>query len=93
MGNIRTKKHNQLSFPLQKTREGKPQRITLYSPMNIFISFSTGKFQDPVAVWSEVQALIACTMDRGFESHSRHGCLSSSFYVVLSCVGRGLATS
>jgi hypothetical protein len=26
--------------------------------------------------------------DRGFESRSRHGCLSASFCVVLSCVGR-----
>jgi hypothetical protein len=31
--------------------------------------------------------------DRGFESRSRHGCLSASFCVVLSCVGRGLVTS
>jgi hypothetical protein len=30
--------------------------------------------------------------DRGFESRSRHGCLSASFCVVLFCVGRGLAT-
>jgi hypothetical protein len=30
--------------------------------------------------------------DRGFESGARHGCLSASFCVVLSCVGRGLAT-
>jgi hypothetical protein len=30
--------------------------------------------------------------DRGFESRSRHGRLSASFCVVLSCVGRGLAT-
>jgi hypothetical protein len=30
--------------------------------------------------------------DREFESRSRHGCLSASFCVVLSCVGRGLAT-
>jgi hypothetical protein len=30
--------------------------------------------------------------DRGFESCLRHGCLSASFCVVLSCVGRGLAT-
>jgi hypothetical protein len=30
--------------------------------------------------------------DRGFESRSRHGCLSASFCVVLPCVGRGLAT-
>jgi hypothetical protein len=30
--------------------------------------------------------------DRGFESRSKHGCLSASFCVVLSCVGRGLAT-
>jgi hypothetical protein len=30
--------------------------------------------------------------DRGFESRSRHGCLSASFCVVLSCVGKGLAT-
>jgi hypothetical protein len=30
--------------------------------------------------------------DRGFESRLSHGCLSASFYVMLSCVGRGLAT-
>jgi hypothetical protein len=30
--------------------------------------------------------------DHGFESRSRYECLSSSFCVVLSCVGRGLAT-
>jgi hypothetical protein len=29
--------------------------------------------------------------DHRFESHSRHGCVSASFFVVLSCVGRGLA--
>jgi hypothetical protein len=29
--------------------------------------------------------------DREFESRSWHGCLSSSFCAVLSCVGRGLA--
>jgi hypothetical protein len=28
--------------------------------------------------------------DYGFESRSRHGCLSSSFCVVLFCTGRGL---
>jgi hypothetical protein len=32
------------------------------------------------------RALIARTLDRGFESRSRHGCLSSFFCVVLSCV-------
>jgi hypothetical protein len=47
---------------------------------------------DPVAARSEMRALIARTLDRGFKSRSRHGCLSASFYVVLSCVGRGLAT-
>jgi hypothetical protein len=30
--------------------------------------------------------------DRGFKSRSRHECLSASFCVVLSCVGRGLTT-
>jgi hypothetical protein len=30
--------------------------------------------------------------DRGFEPRSRHGCLLATFSVVLSCVGRGLAT-
>jgi hypothetical protein len=49
-------------------------------------------FTDPVAARSEVRALSARAMDRGLESRLRHGCLSSSFYVVLSCVGRGLAT-
>jgi hypothetical protein len=48
---------------------------------------------DPVAARSEARALISRTLVRGFESRLRQGCLSSSFYVVLSCVGRGLATS
>jgi hypothetical protein len=43
---------------------------------------------DPVAARSEVRALIARTLDRGFKSRSRHGCLSASFCAVLSCVGR-----
>jgi len=30
--------------------------------------------------------------NRGFESRSRHGCVSAFFCVVLSCVGSGLAT-
>jgi hypothetical protein len=30
--------------------------------------------------------------DRGFESRSSHGCLSSSFCVMLSCVNRGLVS-
>jgi hypothetical protein len=42
---------------------------------------------------SEARALIARTLDREFESRLRHGYLSLSFYVVLPCVGRGLATS
>jgi hypothetical protein len=35
-------------------------------------------------------ALIAWTLKLGFESRLRHGYLSSSFSVLLSCVGRGL---
>jgi hypothetical protein len=31
-----------------------------------------------------------CFWHRGFESRSRHGCLSLYFCVVVSCVGRGL---
>jgi hypothetical protein len=34
-----------------------------------------------------------CTLDRGFESRLGYWCLSLYLYVVLSCVGRGLATS
>jgi hypothetical protein len=30
--------------------------------------------------------------DRRFESCFGHGCVSACFYVVLSCVGRGLAS-
>jgi hypothetical protein len=48
---------------------------------------------DSVAARSEARALSARTLDRRFESHLRHRCLSLSLYVVLSCVGRGLATS
>jgi hypothetical protein len=50
---------------------------------------SSSCYAEPVAARSEARAFIA----RGFESRLRHGCLSSIFYVVLSCVGRGLATS
>jgi hypothetical protein len=38
------------------------------------------------AVWGRLVA------GMWFESRSRHGCLTASFCVVLSCVGRGLAT-
>jgi hypothetical protein len=47
-----------------------------------------GLLADPVAAWT----LSARTLDHGFESRSRYGCLSSFVCVVLSCVGRGLAT-
>jgi hypothetical protein len=42
---------------------------------------------------AEAWALIALTLVRGFKSRLRHGCLFLSLYVVLSCVGRGLATN
>jgi hypothetical protein len=48
---------------------------------------------DPVAARSEARALIACKLDRAFESRLGHGCSTSSLCVVLSCVGRDLATS
>jgi hypothetical protein len=47
---------------------------------------------DPLAARSETRALITRTLDCVFESRLGHGCLSLSFYVVLSCVDRGLAT-
>jgi hypothetical protein len=50
------------------------------------------KIVNPVAARSEARALIARTLDRGFESRLKYGCLSSSFCVLLSCVGRDLAT-
>jgi hypothetical protein len=53
-----------------------------------FMTLTLG-LADPLAGRSEVRALIARTLDRGFESRLRYGCLSSSSYVVLSCVGRG----
>jgi hypothetical protein len=39
---------------------------------------------------SKAQVLPLGYWDRGFESLSRHGCLSLCFCAVLSCVGRGL---
>jgi hypothetical protein len=59
---------------------------------HIYFGFSNTLVADPVAARSEARALITRILDRGFESRLRHGCLSSSFYVVLSCVGIGLAT-
>jgi hypothetical protein len=53
----------------------------------------TEKIADPVAERSEARALIARTLDRGFESSVGHGCFALSFYVVLSCAGRVLAKS
>jgi hypothetical protein len=53
-----------------------------------FIWWCFVNYVDPVAA----RALVARTLDSGFESRLRHGYLSSSFYVVLSYVGRGLAT-
>jgi hypothetical protein len=49
-------------------------------------------FADPVARY-DARALSSRILDRGFESPLGHGCLSSSVFVVLSCVGRDLATS
>jgi hypothetical protein len=43
-----------------------------------------------MAARSEARALIARTLDHGFEFRLKYGCLSSSFYAVLSCAGRGL---
>jgi hypothetical protein len=57
--------------------------------LNTLISLNA----NPVAVRSEARALSDRTLDCGFESRLRHGCLSSSVYVVLSCAGKGLATS
>jgi hypothetical protein len=46
-----------------------------------------------VAVRSEAWVLVGWLLgDRGFESRFWEGCLSASFCIVLSCVGRGLAT-
>jgi hypothetical protein len=42
---------------------------------------------------SELEQASARTLDHGFESRLRHEYLSSSVDVVLSCIGRGLATS
>jgi hypothetical protein len=57
--------------------------------LSIYLQMVVQFLADPVAALSEARALIACTLDREFESRLRRGCLSSSFYVVLSCVGRG----
>jgi hypothetical protein len=77
-----------------------PQKELIIQTISIRNSFKCTNYilldpvsADPVAARSQARALIAHTLDRGFESRLRHGCLSSSFYVVLSCVGKGLATS
>jgi hypothetical protein len=61
-------------------------KCNYYININFFMS-------DPVAARSEARALSTRTLDRRFECRLRHGCLSSSLYVVLFCVGRGLAMS
>jgi hypothetical protein len=57
------------------------------------IYVKTMKVADPVAARSEARALSASTLNRGFECRFKYGYLSSSVCVVLSCEGRGLATS
>jgi hypothetical protein len=42
------------------------------------------------AVWGTYGLRPLEHWDRGFESRSRHGCVSVFFCVVLSCVGSGL---
>jgi hypothetical protein len=42
-------------------------------------------------IYEEIESRVGVGLDRwdcGFESHLRHGCLSLSLFVVLSCVGR-----
>jgi hypothetical protein len=60
----------------------------LYASLYLFIHLCA----DPVASRCKPRALSARTLGRGFESRLRHGCLSL-VYVVLSCAGRGLATT
>jgi hypothetical protein len=50
---------------------------------------SCSKILVPVAAQSEALGWSLERLNRGFESRLRHGCLSSSFCVMLSCVGRG----
>jgi hypothetical protein len=58
----------------------------------VFIRVAVNSVPVTVAVRSEVWVWPVGCWDRGLESRSKHGCLSASFCVVLSCVGRGLAT-
>jgi hypothetical protein len=67
--------------------------LNTLSPIYVTLHWYVSVWAIPVASWSEVQALIAHTLDRKFESRLRHGCLTLSFYVMLSCAGRGLAMS
>lgn len=47
-------------------------------------------FMMPIAVVVRRGSWLLRHWDRGFESHPTHGCLSASFCILLSCVGRGL---
>jgi hypothetical protein len=49
----------------------------------------TASHQIKPASRSTAWALTLEHWERGFESHSRHGCMSAILCGVLSCVGRG----
>jgi hypothetical protein len=84
----------------ERSSETYSHSIHIYKKVLLYIcpSFLTGNVlaantlhhsnYNSVSVATRTEAL--GYWDRGFESRSRHGCLSLCFCVVLSCVGRGL---
>jgi hypothetical protein len=79
------------------------QYVTYAKTVNVFLNAFFKLLccrQASAFSWSQVAVVSVlgsrfgplCHWDRMFETHSSHGCLSSSFCIVLSCVGWGLAT-
>jgi len=59
---------------------------------NLYSAFDMMVLPVPVAAQSKARSLWPLEhWGRGFESRSRHECVSAFFCVVLSCVGSGLA--
>jgi hypothetical protein len=90
-----------LSPPLSKDVLSENERISIKFGTDVYIKICRAKL-----IFGRNRSIVASVsagpnsravwgmycLDPGFEYRSRHGCVSAFFFVVLSCVGRGLAS-